>query len=174
MVRTRMYRSFGAMWQGWTKNLYPLIGASVRELFLELREARRFAAALAILLLLVQPAGSVLLPAPGLVLLAGTFCLRRATPPESLPAGSTSNIIARADAFIPRRCLSRVEEHARRGGLEGTRRIRRAHVMIRITRKIEFSAAHYYHNPNFSPRRTGGFSASAIIRTATDIITCSK
>ena len=23
--------------------------------------------------------------------------------------------------------------------------------MIRITRKVEFSAAHFYHNPNFSP-----------------------
>jgi hypothetical protein len=35
-VRTRMYRSFGAMWQGWTKNLYPLMGgtgaATLREL----------------------------------------------------------------------------------------------------------------------------------------------
>jgi glycosyltransferase involved in cell wall biosynthesis len=28
IVRTRMYRSFGAMWQGWTKNLYPLMGGS--------------------------------------------------------------------------------------------------------------------------------------------------
>lgn len=28
VVRTRMYRSFSAMWQGWTKNLYPLLGAS--------------------------------------------------------------------------------------------------------------------------------------------------
>jgi glycosyltransferase involved in cell wall biosynthesis len=28
IVRTRMYRSFGAMWQGWTKNLFPLIGSS--------------------------------------------------------------------------------------------------------------------------------------------------
>jgi len=27
IARTRMYRSFGAMWEGWTKNLYPLIGA---------------------------------------------------------------------------------------------------------------------------------------------------
>ena len=26
IVRTRMYRSFGAMWRGWTKNLYPLLG----------------------------------------------------------------------------------------------------------------------------------------------------
>jgi hypothetical protein len=25
IVRVRMYRTFGAMWQGWTKNLYPLI-----------------------------------------------------------------------------------------------------------------------------------------------------
>ncbi len=26
IVRVRMYRSFGAMWQGWRKNLYPLMG----------------------------------------------------------------------------------------------------------------------------------------------------
>ncbi len=28
VVRVRMYRSFGAMWQGWTKNLFPLLGGS--------------------------------------------------------------------------------------------------------------------------------------------------
>jgi hypothetical protein len=28
IARTRMYRSFGAMWEGWTKNLYGLIGGS--------------------------------------------------------------------------------------------------------------------------------------------------
>ncbi len=37
MVRARMYRSFGAMWEGWKKNLYLLIdarpGAVYRELF---------------------------------------------------------------------------------------------------------------------------------------------
>jgi glycosyltransferase involved in cell wall biosynthesis len=26
IMRVRMYRTFGAMWEGWTKNLYPLIG----------------------------------------------------------------------------------------------------------------------------------------------------
>src|ERR1700687_6106317 len=26
IIRVRMYRTFGAMWQGWTKNLFPLIG----------------------------------------------------------------------------------------------------------------------------------------------------
>ena len=28
IVRVRMYRSFGAMWEGWRKNLYPLMGGS--------------------------------------------------------------------------------------------------------------------------------------------------
>jgi glycosyltransferase involved in cell wall biosynthesis len=28
IVRVRMYRSFGAMWQGWKKNLYPLMGGT--------------------------------------------------------------------------------------------------------------------------------------------------
>ena len=36
IVRTRMYRSFEAMWQGWTKNLYPLIGNSGIDLAREL------------------------------------------------------------------------------------------------------------------------------------------
>jgi glycosyltransferase involved in cell wall biosynthesis len=35
-VRTRMYASFGAMWQGWTKNLYPLMGGRPRSALLEL------------------------------------------------------------------------------------------------------------------------------------------
>lgn len=36
IVRTRMYRSLAAMWQGWTKNLYPLIGNSETGLAREL------------------------------------------------------------------------------------------------------------------------------------------
>ena len=28
IMRVRMYRTFGAMWQGWTKNLYPLMGGT--------------------------------------------------------------------------------------------------------------------------------------------------
>lgn len=38
LVQTRMYRSLGAMWQGWTKNLYPLMGGSARSVLLELAE----------------------------------------------------------------------------------------------------------------------------------------
>ncbi|MBI3404567.1 MAG: glycosyltransferase [Acidobacteria bacterium] len=37
IVRARMYRSVGEMWQGWTKNLYRLVGGVVgREIFLTL------------------------------------------------------------------------------------------------------------------------------------------
>ncbi len=39
VVRTRMYRSFAAMWQGWTKNLYPLVGGNLRSVSFELAEA---------------------------------------------------------------------------------------------------------------------------------------
>ncbi len=37
-VRTRMYRSFQAMWQGWTKNLYPLMGGTPASFVRELSE----------------------------------------------------------------------------------------------------------------------------------------
>ena len=39
LVQTRMYRSFGDMWEGWTKNLYPLFGGSVGEILLEIDAA---------------------------------------------------------------------------------------------------------------------------------------
>jgi glycosyltransferase involved in cell wall biosynthesis len=35
-IRTRMYRSFDAMWDGWTKNLYPLVGGQGAAAFKEL------------------------------------------------------------------------------------------------------------------------------------------
>lgn len=35
IVRARMYRSFGAMWEGWKKNLYLLVGASRFAVFRE-------------------------------------------------------------------------------------------------------------------------------------------
>jgi glycosyltransferase involved in cell wall biosynthesis len=37
VVRTRMYRSFGALWEGWTKNLYLLMGGNWRSMLAELR-----------------------------------------------------------------------------------------------------------------------------------------
>lgn len=38
IVRTRMYRSFSALWQGWTKNLYLLAGGNAKSVLLELAE----------------------------------------------------------------------------------------------------------------------------------------
>jgi hypothetical protein len=34
-----MYQSFGAMWEGWTKNLYQLLGGTPKDAFRELRTA---------------------------------------------------------------------------------------------------------------------------------------
>jgi chlorobactene glucosyltransferase len=36
IVQARMYRSFRAMWEGWTKNLYPLFGGGLSEILLEI------------------------------------------------------------------------------------------------------------------------------------------
>lgn len=38
IARTQMYRSFGQMWEGWRKNLYPLVGGTSRAVFRELEE----------------------------------------------------------------------------------------------------------------------------------------
>ena len=38
IIRTRMYRSFSALWEGWTKNLYPLMGGTIKEMLSELLE----------------------------------------------------------------------------------------------------------------------------------------
>jgi glycosyltransferase involved in cell wall biosynthesis len=35
IIRTRMYRSFSALWEGWTKNLCPLMGGTTKEVFSE-------------------------------------------------------------------------------------------------------------------------------------------
>jgi glycosyltransferase involved in cell wall biosynthesis len=38
IVRTRMYRTFGAMWQGWTKNLFELMGGTAGSFVREILE----------------------------------------------------------------------------------------------------------------------------------------
>lgn len=64
IARTRMYRSFGAMWRGWTKNLYPLLGGDKEEIAREILIALPW---IAVLLLL---AGIFLRGNVGLVFLA--------------------------------------------------------------------------------------------------------
>ncbi|MDE3168885.1 MAG: glycosyltransferase [Acidobacteriota bacterium] len=49
IVRTRMYRSAGELWQGWTKNLYLLAGGKARYALLELAEVLPIADLAAIL-----------------------------------------------------------------------------------------------------------------------------
>ncbi len=67
IMRVRMYRSFGAMWEGWTKNLYPLMGGTSRAVGRELRAAVPW---IPLILLLLTPVHRVF-AALGLVLLAG-------------------------------------------------------------------------------------------------------
>jgi hypothetical protein len=42
-VETRMYRTFSSMWQGWTKNLYPLMGGTPKRALAEFFEVFPFA-----------------------------------------------------------------------------------------------------------------------------------
>ena len=76
-VRTRMYRNFGDMWQGWTKNLYLLYSGNLRKMLaavaslwlLDLFPAVGFAAA-SLWLALARPNAAVILLALGFFLLA--------------------------------------------------------------------------------------------------------
>lgn len=89
IVRTRMYHSFAALWEGWTKNLYPLVGGSKSALFGELVDLIVLIAV--ILLATVHPLreadrvvlGAGILFLAGRVLGYGTF-LRRNLFPLSL------------------------------------------------------------------------------------------
>lgn len=72
VLRTRMYRSFRAMWQGWTKNLYPLMGGNAKPVMAEILEASPFleVALLAVLFALhfSGAKGFALAPLAGIIL----------------------------------------------------------------------------------------------------------
>ena len=71
VVRTRMYPSFAAMWQGWTKNLYRLMGGKSKSLFFELIDVLPIAEVglLIVALLYFAGVGTSLLAASACVLL---------------------------------------------------------------------------------------------------------
>jgi glycosyltransferase involved in cell wall biosynthesis len=50
ILRVRMYRSFASMWEGWTKNLYPLMGGTPVATFRELESTFPWVALLVLLL----------------------------------------------------------------------------------------------------------------------------
>jgi glycosyltransferase involved in cell wall biosynthesis len=67
IMRVRMYRTFGAMWQGWGKNLYPLMGGTPRDINRELFRVVPWIPLLVLPLTIVHLIWGVL----GLALLAG-------------------------------------------------------------------------------------------------------
>jgi len=75
--------------------------------------------------------------------------IRNGALPESVSGGVHQILLPRTVPLLRGAGGFVVEEHARSGSLEGAG-LSRKDCMIRITRKIEFSAAHFYHNPNFS------------------------
>jgi hypothetical protein len=75
IIRVRMYRTFGAMWQGWTKNLYPLVGGTSVAAGRELRSVVPWIPLLLLLLTQVHLTLGVL----GVVLLAGRHAAYAAT-----------------------------------------------------------------------------------------------
>jgi hypothetical protein len=85
IMRVRMYRTFGAMWQGWTKNLYPLMGGTSRAVGRELFKVVPWIPLLVLPLVLLHLIWGVL----SVVLLAGRHAayaadLRRNRFPGSL------------------------------------------------------------------------------------------
>jgi hypothetical protein len=75
IMRVRMYRTFGEMWQGWTKNLYPLMGGTSRAVGRELRGVVPWIPLLLLLLTPLHPILGVL----GVILLAGRHAAYAAT-----------------------------------------------------------------------------------------------
>jgi hypothetical protein len=79
IMRVRMYRTFGAMWQGWAKNLYPLIGGmsggTSRAIGRELRGVVPWVPLLLLLLTPLHPILGIL----GVALLAGRHAAYAAT-----------------------------------------------------------------------------------------------
>ena len=75
IMRVRMYRTFGAMWQGWTKNLYPLMGGAPRAVGRELRGVFPWIPFLLLLLTSLH----LIWGALGVVLLAGRHSAYAAT-----------------------------------------------------------------------------------------------
>ena len=157
-VRTRMYGSFAAMWQGWTKNLYPLMGGRPRSALLEL-EAFPLSEILALafvwaLLFRAEHVSAWLLLAVVLGAFAGAH-LRYA-----IALYRNLFPIFLVQYYVPGACLYAAVLIASwwkntRGavawkGREYPAKDPGQRSMIRVTRKVEFSAAHFYHNPAFS------------------------
>src|SRR3989442_10727073 len=110
IVRVRMYRTFAAMWQGWTKNLYPLMGGSKKSVFEELRSVVPWIP----LLLLSLGAVYHVFAWVGLVLLAGRHAVYAGVPRrDAIPA---SRILF---FFAPRGLFSPAPSASARGGRRG-------------------------------------------------------
>jgi glycosyltransferase involved in cell wall biosynthesis len=90
IVRTRMYRTFAAMWQGWTKNLYELMGGTLGAFAREIVETFPWLEIALLICGLIETGRSrwILIAAAAIILLGSHFryahALRRNRYPLSL------------------------------------------------------------------------------------------
>jgi hypothetical protein len=109
IIRVRMYRTFGAMWEGWSKNLYPLMGGTMssgpasasRTIGRELLRVVPWIPLLLLPLALLHPIVGVL----GVALLAGRHAayaadLRRNHFPASLAVYYLPGVVLYAAALL--------------------------------------------------------------------------
>ncbi len=101
IARTRMYRSFRAMWQGWTKNLYELLGGTPGALVRELLETFPWLAIALLALGIVEARHGrwLVLIAAALVLVGGHIGYARALRRNRLPLRLIQYYLAGASLY---------------------------------------------------------------------------
>ena len=183
-VRTRMYRGFAQLREGWTRSLVPLFPSPARLAALRALEFVLIIAGFTISLVIALRGGWQPAIAAGIlgVILYALFSpasAGRTSPGTQVSwlcsASLCSHIYccARPGCTRPVVCPGRAARILMRGvcwqlAADNWLLI----LMVYLTRKAEFSASHYYHNPGSSRRRrTASSSANAIIPTATAITT---
>ncbi len=144
------------MWEGWTKNLYPLFGDTAGALASEL--AAPLAALIGLALLpgfLVSPAVA---PSARWIAAAGLLILIAVHAQYALALRRNHFSLRLIKYYLPGILLFGAALRSRGGATSAARWLGRAGPIRRgrhnphdqVTRKTEFCAAHFYHNPAFS------------------------
>ena len=162
IVRTRMYRSFAAMWEGWKKNLYPLMGGNTQAIAREYLRTIGPVLATYIAAVTIWAVFGKWLTAIGL--LVASVVVAAVVYDGELRRNHFSHRLVWYELparLLFARLLWASNRSYRKGKLKwkgreypvGTSRASNGYpqaAMVYLTRRIEFSASHLYHNPALS------------------------
>ena len=148
-----MYRSFSAMWEGWKKNLFQLMGSTTGSVFAEFESAFPWM----ILVILIIGIKLPFAMFAGVILLL----LRQISYGMALSvtiSRSNTSFITYRRYLCTRACSGRRTKATPRAKLPGkvgnilwvSAHPTNRNEMLYLTRKLEFSASHLYHNPALS------------------------